>query len=97
MKFEKLIRLSPYIFVAGGIVDLVKQLLWLLPFWLRYRDQLFTDSDYDYYAAKFTLDFADRLLDVFLYPIAWIGTAIIITLLLRIYDERTRGLEAAAK
>jgi hypothetical protein len=95
MRFEKFIRLSPYVFVAAAIVDFVKQLLWLLPFWLKSHDQLFTDSDYEYYAAKFTIDFVDRLLAVFIYPIAWIGTAIIITLLLRIYDTRVGAWEAA--
>jgi hypothetical protein len=95
MRFEKLIRLSPYVFVAGAIVDFVKQLLWLLPFWFRYRDQGLLGFDYGQDTARLTIDFVDRLLDLVIYPVAWVGTAIIITLLLRIYDTRRGDVEAA--
>ena len=88
-KFEKLMRLSPYLFVAAAIVDFVKQLLLFLAVWLRYHDQAFTDSDYSFHDGRVTVDLVDRFLALLIYPLGWIGTAIIITLLIQLYDRRT--------
>ena len=94
-KFEKFIRFSPRLFLIAAVVDLVKQLLWLLPFWLHYHNQVLTTADYGYQDGRMTVEFFDRLLSVFLYPLGWIATAIVVTLLLSIYDARKRASEAA--
>ena len=86
-KFEKFIRFSPRLFLIGAAVDLVKQLLWLLPFWFHYHNQVLTEADYGYQDGRMTVEFFDRLLNVFIYPVAWVGTAIVITLLIELYDR----------
>ena len=97
MQFEKLIRLSPKIFVFAAGLDLVKQLQWLFPFWLRYHEQAFTSADYEFNNAKYTVDLVDRLLSVVLFPLGWIATAIVITLLLATYDQRKAQASDAAE
>jgi hypothetical protein len=91
MKFEKFIRLSPRLFVLAAGLDLVKQAQSVLPFWLQFHEQLFSRSDYDFNNGKLTVDFVYRLIDVAIFPLGWLGSAIAITLLLEIYDRGRRS------
>ena len=86
-KYEKFIRLSPKLFVIAAALDLVKQLQSLLPFWLEFHGQLFSRTDYDFNNGKLTVDFVYRLIDVIIFPFAWLGSAIVIALLLELYDR----------
>jgi len=86
-RFEKFIRFSPTLFLIAAAVDLVKQLLWLLPFWLHYHNQVLTGADYDYQDGRMTVESFDRLLSVFLYPLGWVASAIVVTLLIELYDR----------
>jgi hypothetical protein len=94
-KYEKLVRLSPKIFLVAAVLDFAKQLLWLLPFWLRYHNQVLTAADYGYSDGRYTVEFLDRVLSLFLYPLGWVASAIIVGLLLNVYDSRTGSLEVA--
>jgi|tagenome__1003787_1003787.scaffolds.fasta_scaffold15815372_2 hypothetical protein len=91
---ERFIRLSPTLFVFAAGLDLVKQVQSLLPFWLQGHELLFSHEDYEFNNAKVTVEFLYRLIDVIIFPLGWLGSAIVITLLLRIYD-RSRASEAA--
>ncbi|MBV8908887.1 MAG: hypothetical protein JOZ20_07790 [Sphingomonas sp.] len=93
MKFERLIRLSPRIFVFAAGLDLVKQLLWVAPYWLRERE-VGRVGEFAALDPQFKLEMADRILGLVLYPLGWLATAIIVTLLLAIYDQH-KQLEPA--
>jgi len=90
-RIESFIRLSPKLFVVAAGLDLVKQVQDLLPFCLQFHDQIFSHSDYEFNNAKLTVEFVYRVIDVIIFPFAWLGTAIIITLLLRIHDRGRSG------
>ena len=94
-RVEQFIRLSPTLFVFAAGLDFVKQVQSLLPFWLQGHDLLFSHEDYEFNHAKVTVEFLYRLIDVIIFPLAWLGTAVIITLLLRIHDRGNRASEAA--
>jgi hypothetical protein len=96
MKFESLIRLSPRIFVFGAGLDFIKQTQWVLPVWVSYRESA-RAGDYADVTSKLRMDLLDRLLSLVLYPLAWIGTAIVIALLIAIYDQRQAPLSEAAE
>jgi hypothetical protein len=85
-RVENSIRISPKLFLVAAALDFVKQVHLLLPFWLQFHDQLFSHDDYEFGHARLTVEFVYRLIDVIIFPLAWVGSAIIITLLLRIYD-----------
>ena len=86
-RFESFIRFSPKLFVFAAVLDLVKQIQWLLVSWLKYHNEVFSGSDYGYHDGAYTADLIDRALDVFLYPLGWVATAIVVTLLLELYDR----------
>ena len=87
-RVENFIRISPKLFLVAAGLDLIKQVQSLLPYWLQFHDQLFSRSDYDFSNGKLTVQFIYLLIDVLTYPLGWVGTAIVIKLLLDIHDGR---------
>ena len=87
MRYEKFIRFVPKLFVLAAALDFIKYVQSLLPFWLVNRELIFSGEDRDFNHYKATVDLVYRLIDVIIYPLAWIGTAIIITLLIELYDR----------
>jgi hypothetical protein len=87
-RIENFIRISPKLFLLAAGLDFIKQVQSLLPYWLQFHDQLFSRSDYDFNNGKVTVEFVYRLIDVIIYPFGWVGSAIIITLLLEMRDKR---------
>ena len=85
MRFEQLIRMSPKIFVVAAGLDFVKQTLWVLPYWFQEQESARIGAMLD---NRVKLELADRILGLILYPLAWMASAIIVTLLLAIYDHR---------
>ena len=80
-EFEKFIRFSPKLFVFAAVVDLIKQIQELVSF----KNQIPPDSEY------YTSGLISRAFDVLLFPLGWLGSAIVITLLLALYDARIGG------
>ena len=87
-KRANLIRLSPKIFMFAAALDLLKQLLLLVPYWLHHHNQVLAASDYGFTDGQYTVGFFDTLFGVFLYPLGWVATAIIVSLLLELHDVR---------
>jgi hypothetical protein len=87
-RIENFIRISPKLFLLAAGLDFIKQVQSLLPYWFQFHDQLFSRSDYDFNNGKMTVEFVYRLIDVIIYPFGWVGSAIIITLLLEMRDKR---------
>jgi hypothetical protein len=87
-RVENFIRIAPKLFLLAAGLDFIKQVQSLLPFWLEFHDQLFSRTDYDFNHGKMTVEFFYRLIDVVIYPLGWVGSAIIITLLLEMRDKR---------
>jgi len=88
MKYEKLIRLSPKILVLAALLDFLKQLPGLLLVWRQYHQEGPSWADYAHTNGLYALEFYNQLLGLFLYPFGWLVSAIIITLLLNLYDLR---------
>ena len=86
-KVERFIRFSPKLFIVAGGLDFIKHVQILLPFWFLNRDLILSGQDHEFNHSKGIADLIYLLIDVITYPLAWIGSAIIITLLLQIYDR----------
>ena len=86
-KFEKVIRLFPVILVLAAAMDFVKQLL-LLWTWLQVNNQALAETGYGHAPTGYAASLFNLVLGILLYPLGWFVSAVIITLLIELYDQR---------
>ena len=86
MTYEKFIRRMPKLLVLAAILDLVKQFFSLSMLWQANRYFSALGSDNEIY-WKIVYSLFDQGLGAVLYPFGWLSSAVVVTLLLALYDR----------
>ena len=85
-KVDRLIRQLPVAFLVVALADFVRQLASVASYWNEVRYFSLAGEQANIF-WKVVFDLIDRSFGLIIYPLAWIGSAATIHLLLKIYDQ----------